>query len=80
MPVLKGAANVSVNDMFISVNRCEVGQNKDKTAVMEVMEDYGINVHSIVTVKDIYEYLKTDGKYETVLKNMEKYMEQYCVF
>ncbi len=80
MPVLKGAANVSVNDMFISVNRCEVGQNKSKTAVMEVMEDYGINVHSIVTVKDIYEYLKTDGKYETVLKNMEKYMEQYCVF
>lgn len=80
MPVLKGAANVSVNDMFISVNRCEVGQNKDKTAVMEVMEDYGINVHSIVTVKDIYEYLKTYGKYETVLKNMEKYMEQYCVF
>ena len=80
MPVLKGAANVSVNDMFISVNRCEVGQNKSKTAVMEVMEDYGINVHSIVTVKDVYEYLKTDGKYETVLKNMEKYMEQYCVF
>ena len=80
MPVLKGAADVAVKDMFISVNRCEVGQNPGKTAVMEVMEDYGINVHAIVTVKDIYEYLKEDGSYAEVLKNMEKYMEQYCVF
>jgi orotate phosphoribosyltransferase len=80
MPILKGAANVSVNDMFISVNRCEVGQNKDKTAVMEVMEDFGIKVHSIVTVKDIYEYLKEHGTDADVLKRMEGYMEQYCVF
>ena len=80
MPVLKGAADVAVKDMFISVNRCEVGQNPGKTAVMEVMEDFGINVHAIVTVKDIYEYLKEDGSYAEVLKNMEKYMEQYCVF
>lgn len=80
MPILTGAADVSVKDMFISVNRCEVGQNPEKTAVMEVMEQYGINVHAIVTVKDIYEYLKEDGSYGDVLKNMEKYMEQYCVF
>lgn len=80
MPILQGAAKVSVNDMFISVNRCEVGQNPGKTAVMEVMDDFGINVHAIVTVKDIYEYLKEDGSYDNVLKNMEKYMEQYCVF
>ena len=34
MPVLKGCADVKVTDMFISVNRCEVGQNPGKTAVM----------------------------------------------
>lgn len=44
--------------MFISVNRCEVGQNPGKTAVMEVKEQFGINVHAIITVADIYEYLK----------------------
>ncbi len=27
---------------------------------MEVMEDFGINVHAIITVQDIYEYLKQD--------------------
>lgn len=80
MPVLKGAADVTVNDMFISVNRCEVGQNAGKTAVMEVMDDFGIRVHSIVTVKDIYEYLKQHGTDADILKKMEGYMEQYCVF
>lgn len=79
MPILKNAANVSVTDMFISVNRCEVGQNPEKTAVMEVMDEFGINVHAIVTVKDIHEYLKESGKYDSVLENMEKYMEKYCV-
>ena len=80
MPILQGAADVAVKDMFISVNRCEVGQNPGKTAVMEVMEDYGITVHSIVTVKDIYEYLKEHGTDADVLARMEAYMEQYCVF
>lgn len=79
MPILNGAADVSVRDMFISVNRCEVGQTPGKTAIMEVMEDYGINVHAIVTVKDIYEYLKESGKFDDVIKPMEEYMEKYCI-
>ena len=66
--------------MFISVNRCEYGKNPEKTTVMEVMDEFGINVHSIITVKDIYEYLKEDGSYGEILVRMEKYMEDYCVF
>ncbi len=80
MPILQGAAKVSVKDMFISVNRCEVGQNPGKTAVMEVKEDFGITVHAIVTVQDIYEYLKGKAEYAEVLQSMEAYMAQYCVF
>lgn len=79
MPILKNAADVSVDHMFISVNRCEFGQNPEKTTVMEVMEEYGIKVHSIVTVQDIYEYLKESGEYEDALKGMEDYMSKYCV-
>lgn len=79
MPVLKSCADVKVTDMFISVNRCEVGQNAGKTAVMEVKEEFGINVHAIITVADIYEYLKEKPEYASVLVNMEKYMEQYCI-
>ena len=80
MPILKNAANVEVKDMFISVNRCEVGQNPKKTTIMEVMEDFGINVHSIITVQDIYEYLKQDGSYGDILTKMKEYMDTYCVF
>ena len=79
MPILKGAADVKVEHMFISVNRCEFGQNPEKTTVDEVMEEFGINVHAIVTVEDIYEYLKESGEYEEALKGMEEYMSKYCV-
>lgn len=79
MPILKGTADVKVEHMFISVNRCEFGQNPEKTTVDEVMEEFGINVHAIVTVEDIYEYLKESGEYEEALKGMEEYMSKYCV-
>ncbi len=79
MPILKGAADVTVDHMFISVNRCEFGQNPNKTTVSEVMEEFGIQVHAIVTVADIHEYLKESGEYADVLKGMEEYMAKYCV-
>ena len=80
LPILKNAAKVEVKDMFISVNRCEVGQNPGKTAVMEVKEAFGIEVHALVTVQDIHEYLKGRPEYAAVMKDMERYMDQYCVF
>ena len=80
MPVLTGCADVKVTDMFISVNRCEVGQTAGKTAVMEVGEEFDIKVHSLITVRDIYEYLKEQGTYADILPQMEAYMAQYCVF
>ena len=79
MPILIGCAKVSVKDMFISVNRCEIGQNPGKTAIMEVGEDFGIQVHAIVSVQDIHDYLEQDGGYADVLKDMEAYMEKYCI-
>ena len=80
MPVLERCAKVSVTDMFISVNRCEVGQTPGKTAVMEVGEEFGIHVHALITVQDIYEYLTEQGGYRDILGPMEAYMAQYCIF
>ena len=79
MPILKNSANVNVTHMFISVNRCEVGNFKGKTAIMEVSDEFGIEIHSIISVKDIYEYLKQQQNYNNVLELMEKYMAQYCI-
>ncbi|MGI6030275.1 MAG: orotate phosphoribosyltransferase [Eubacteriales bacterium] len=80
MPVLQGCAQVSVPHMFISVNRCEVGQTPGKTAIMEVADEFGIQVHSIVDVQDIRDFLKEQGGYDDVLAAMETYMATYCVF
>lgn len=80
LPILQSAANVYVKDMFISVNRCEVGKTPGKTAIMELYEDFGIKVHPIVDVRDIHEYLKTKEEYKDLILSMENYMDKYCVF
>lgn len=80
MPVLQACADVQVHDMFISVNRCEVGTSAGKTAVMEVGEAFGICVHSLVTVRDIREYLSAVSEYAALLPQMDAYMDEYCVF
>lgn len=79
MPVLYGAADVKVTDMFISVNRSEVGQVPGKTAITEVQEEFGINVHSIIDVRDIHEYLLSKPEFEKHAKLMEEYMKKYCI-
>lgn len=80
MPILKACADVKTPHMFISVDRCEVGQTPGMTAIMEVEQEFGIQVHPIVTVTDIYEYLKEQGTDPALLLAMEGYMERYCVF
>lgn len=79
MPVLQSAADLRVEDMFISVDRCEVGKTPGKTAIMEVREEFGIKVHAIIQVTDIYEYLQENGKDADILARMKAYMDSYCV-
>lgn len=78
MPLLKSAADVSVKDMVISVNRCEVGKDGTRTAVDEVYEEFGIKIHPIVTVTDICEYLAAKAEYAELLEDMKAYMDKYC--
>ena len=79
MPILYGCGDVRVDDMFISVNRCGMGKVPGKTAIMEVKEEYGLNVHAIDTVEDIHDYLVQSGEYDDILPAMEKYMRDYCI-
>ena len=79
LPVLLSSAKIQVQHMFISVDRCEVGQVPGKTAVLEAEAEFGLKVHSIVNVRDIYEYLKTQVQYSERIPEMEKYMELYCI-
>ncbi|MBQ3050161.1 MAG: orotate phosphoribosyltransferase [Oscillospiraceae bacterium] len=78
MPMLLGCADITVKDMFISVDRCERGQNAALSAVKEAEQNYGIKVHPIVTVYDILEYLREDPANAAHVEAMERYIAQYC--
>ncbi len=79
MPILAACGDIRVNDMFISVDRCEVGKTPGKTAITEVREEFGLRVHPIVDVRDIHDYLAGSGEYGHILPAMEEYMAKYCV-
>ena len=78
LPKIKGAAQVTVEAMLISVDRMERGLESGKSAVQEAYDEFGVMVYSIVTVKDIIEAIETGviaGK-EYVGK-MKEYLQTY---
>lgn len=52
MAKILGIAKVKVTDMLVSVDRLEKGLTEN-SAIQEVERDFGILVHSIVTIDDI---------------------------
>ncbi|GHU38274.1 orotate phosphoribosyltransferase [Clostridia bacterium] len=84
VPLIKNAASVSLEHMFIIADRLEIGYN-GKTAPQEVLEEFGIHVHSIVNVREIIDYLfnrEIDGAVvlgDDQRDKMERYLEMYCV-
>ena len=59
MPKLKGAADVNVTGMVITVDRMEKGTG-DLSAVQEMKRDFGVTVYPIVTMVDIIDAIKND--------------------
>lgn len=80
MEKIKGICNANVKDMVISVDRMEIGKGGKKSAVQEVEEEFGIKVHSVVTMDDIIKAIE-DGVVEGKehLDAMKKYRETYGV-
>ena len=84
VPLIREAANVVLKDMFILVDRMELGYN-GKTAAQEIQEEFGITVHAMVSVREIIEFLynrEVDGVLVLGDKEkdaMERYLEIYCI-
>ncbi len=79
-PKLKGAADVDITAMVITVDRMEKALDTDLSAVQQVYKDYGVKVYSIVTINDIIEAIENgvvDGK--EYLEKMREYRAQYGV-
>ncbi|MCD8328094.1 MAG: orotate phosphoribosyltransferase [Ruminococcus sp.] len=80
MPKLKGAADVDVTSMVITVDRMEKALDSDKSAVQNAFDEYGVRVYSIVNINDIIEAIKSgivEGK--EYLDKMIEYRSLYGV-
>lgn len=84
-PILKGAADVDVKGLIVSLNRMEVGKGGVVTAQQEVQEKYGFPVASIVSMAEVTEHLynhEVGGRVvidDEIKAALDKYYEQYGV-
>ncbi len=82
MPIIKGASDVDVLGLIISVDRMERGKG-EKSALEELREEFGIKTHSIVNMKQVIDHLynkEVNGKVilnEDIKRAIDKYYETY---
>ena len=76
MEIMKSLPEVKVAATFVMVDRKEKGQG-EKGAMVEIAEEFGFPVYSVVDVYDIIEYLEADSKNEENVARIKKYLEVY---
>ena len=85
VPKVRGAANVEIVGLIVSLNRQEVGKSGDKVALDEVKELYGFNTAAIVSMDDVVECLynkEVKGQVvidDTLKAAIDAYYAQYGV-
>jgi orotate phosphoribosyltransferase len=57
VPKVRGAADVTIVGLMVSLNRMEVGLGGKVCALDEVKETYGFDTNAIVDMKDVIEHL-----------------------
>ena len=83
VPKVKGAANVEIVGLMVSLNRMEVGLSGNKSALDEIKEKYGFDAKAIVTMDEVVEHLynhECQGRIvidDTIKAAIDNYYEQY---
>ena len=76
MEILSSLEGVKVAATFIMVDRKEKGQG-EKGAMVEIEEQFGFPVYSVVDVYDIIEYLEEKPENKENVDRIKKYLEVY---
>jgi len=74
MAILSHLEGVKVAATFVMVDRKEKGQG-EKGAMVEIEEEFGFPVYSVVDVYDIIAYLEEDEKNRENVERIKKYLE-----
>ncbi len=85
VPKVKGAADVEIVGLMVSLNRMEVGKGGEKSALDEVKDLYGFPTAAIVSMAEVVEHLynkEYNGEIiidDTLKMAIDAYYEQYGV-
>ena len=83
VPKVRGAADVTIVGLMVSLNRMEVGKGGKKCALDEVKELYGFDTAAIVTMEEVVEHLyRHEYKGRIIIDDalkeaIDAYYEQY---
>ena len=83
VPKVKGAADVTIVGLMVSLNRMEVGKGGEKCALDEVKDLYGFDTAAIVDMSEVVECLynkEINGEVlidDTLKAAIDAYYEQY---
>ncbi len=83
VPKVKGAADVEIVGLMVSLNRMEKGLGGEKSALEEIQEKYGFPAHAIVTMEEVVEHLynrECQGRIvinDEIKAAIDKYYEEY---
>ena len=85
VPKVRGAADVTIVGLMVSLNRMDVGKGGEKVALDEVKDLYGFETAAIVDMNDVVEALynkEVNGEViidDTIKAAIDAYYEQYGV-
>ena len=83
VPKVRGAANVEIKGLMVSLNRMEVGKGGEKCALDEVKDLYGFETAAIVDMAEVVDHLynkEYNGEViidDTLKAAIDAYYEQY---
>lgn len=85
VPKVKGAANVEIIGLMVSLNRMEVGLGGKMSALDEIRKKYGFAANAIVSMDEVVEHLYNrpcQGKIiidDTLKSAIDEYYKEYGV-
>ena len=83
VPKVRGAADVTIVGLMVSLNRKEKGLGGEKSALEEIREKYGFETNAIVTMEEVVEHLYNrtcQGRVvidDTIKAAIDDYYKQY---
>ena len=83
VPKVRGAADVTIVGLMVSLNRLEKGLGGEKSALEEIREKYGFETNAIVTMEEVVEHLYNrtcQGRVvidDTIKAAIDDYYKQY---